>query len=130
MSFIYKSVIDEQYQKLTIAILRYRTLIKVNWTKQEQIKETPLKILDESNNYFLWNIAVKTVKKTTDINFTGKNIFWQNWYLYHHCRSNFIQQSSVDQNSNYHFIYLPFGWTAKCFHSSKSAESVYIDEIF
>ena len=75
MSFIYKSVIDEQYQKLTIAILRYRTLIKVNWTKQEQIKETPLKILDESNNYFLWNIAVKTVKKTTDINFTGKNIF-------------------------------------------------------
>ena len=29
--------------KLTIAILRYRTVIKVNWTKQEQIisKETP-----------------------------------------------------------------------------------------
>ena len=54
MSFIHKSVIDEQYQKLTIAILRYRTLIKVNWTKQEQIKETPLKILDESNNYFLY----------------------------------------------------------------------------
>ena len=37
--------------------------MKVNWTKQEQIKKTPLKILDESNNYFLWNIAVNTVKK-------------------------------------------------------------------
>ena len=60
---------------LTTAILRYRTLIKLNWTKQEQIKETPLKILDESNNYFLWNIAVNTVTKTTDINFTGKRTF-------------------------------------------------------
>ena len=65
MSFIYKSVIDEQYWTLTIAILRYQTLIKVNWTKQEQIKETPLKVLDESN-----------VKKTTDIKFTGKNTFF------------------------------------------------------
>ena len=27
--------------KLTIAILKYRTLIKMNWTKQKQIKETP-----------------------------------------------------------------------------------------
>ena len=55
-------------------------------------------------------------KRTTDINFTGKNFFfWQNWYLYHHCRSNFIQQSSVDQNSNYHFIYLPFGVNCKMF---------------
>ena len=62
-------------KKLTIAILRYRTLIKGNWTKQEQIKETPLKILDKSNNYFLWNIAVNTVKKMTDSNFTGKNTF-------------------------------------------------------
>ena len=52
MSYTYKCVIDEYY--LTIAILTYRTLIKVNWTKQEQIKETPLKILDESNNYFLY----------------------------------------------------------------------------
>ena len=24
-----------------LTILRYRTVIKVNWTKQEQIKETP-----------------------------------------------------------------------------------------
>ena len=63
MSFIYKSVIDEQYVTLKIAILRYRILIKVNWTKQEQIKETLLKILDELNDYFLWNIAVNTVKK-------------------------------------------------------------------
>ena len=44
-----------------------------------------------------------------------RTFFWQNWYLYHHCRSNFIQQSSVDQNSNYHFIYLPFGVNCKMF---------------
>ena len=61
--FIYKSVIDEQYVTLKIAILRYRILIKVNWTKQEQIKKTLLKILDELNDYFLWNIAVNSVKK-------------------------------------------------------------------
>ena len=42
-------------------------------------------------------------------------LFWQNWCLYHHCRSNFIQQSSVDWNSNYHFIYLPFGVNCKMF---------------
>ena len=59
-------------------------------------------------------------KKTTNINFTGKNIFfflvfWQNWYLYHHCRFNFIQQYSVNRNSNYHFIYLPFGVNCKMF---------------
>ena len=52
MSYTYNCVIDEYY--LTIAILTYRKLIKVNWTKQEQIKETPLQILDESNNYFLY----------------------------------------------------------------------------
>ena len=56
-------------------------------------------------------------KKTTNINFTGKNFFFgQNWYLYHHCCSNFIQQSSVDRNSNYHFLYLPFGVNCKCFY--------------
>ena len=53
-------------------------------------------------------------KKTTNINFTSKNIFfWQNWYLYHHCRSDFIQQYSVNRNSNYYFIYLPFGVNCK-----------------
>ena len=56
-------------------------------------------------------------KKTANINFTGRNIFfWQNWYFYHHCCSNFIQQYSVNRNSNYHFIYLPFGVNCKMFY--------------
>ena len=62
--------------KLAIAILRYRTLIKINWTKQEQINETP-KFWKNQFFFFLWNIADNTFKdETFDINFIGKNTFF------------------------------------------------------
>ena len=63
--------------KLAIAILRYRTLIKINWTKQEQINETPKFWKNQFFFFFLWNIADNTFKdETFDINFIGKNTFF------------------------------------------------------
>ena len=63
--------------KLAIAILRYRTLIKINWTKQEQINETPKFWKNQIIYFFLWNIADNTFKdETSDINFIGKNTFF------------------------------------------------------
>ena len=88
--------------KLTIAVLRYRTVIKVNWTKQEQIRETP-KFWMNQMIIFLWNIAVDTVKdETSDINYIGKNTFFETL-----CKCNInIQQIMLNRSSNYHFIYV------------------------
>ena len=68
--------------------------------------------MDESNDYFLWNIAVDTVKdETSDINFIGKNTFFE---ILCKCNIN-IQQVMLNRTSNYHFIYrYQFKRTAKC----------------
>ena len=59
--------------------------------------------MDESNEYFLWNIVVDIVKdETSDINFIGKNTFFETL-----CKCNInIQQIMLNRSSNYHF-YLP-----------------------
>ena len=41
VTFLFVKRMSLMSNKLTIAILKYRTLIKMNWTKQKQIKETP-----------------------------------------------------------------------------------------
>ena len=89
--------------KVKIAILKYRTLIKVNWTKQEQRNSE----ICWMNQFFFFTEYCGTVKdETSDINFIGKNTFLRQ-YLFHVCRSNFTQQNIFKRNSNYHFIYLP-----------------------
>ena len=88
--------------KLTIAIVKCRILIKVNWTKQEQRKSEVCWM-----NQFFFTEYCGTVKdETSDINFIGKNTFLRK-YLFRLCRSNFTQQNIFNRNSNYHFIYLP-----------------------
>ena len=49
--------------------------VKINWTKQEQVKERP-KFWINQITIFYGILQLVLSKKTTDINFTGKNIFF------------------------------------------------------
>ena len=88
--------------KLTIANVKYRTLIKVNWTKQEQRNSE----ICWMNQFFLTENCGTVKDETSDIDFIGKNTFLRQ-YLFHLCRCNFTQQHIFNRNSNCHFIYLP-----------------------
>ena len=99
--------VSEMNNNLTIAILRHRTLIKINWTKQEQINETP-KFWKNQIIYFFYGILriiLSKMRRLTSI-LSVRTPFFRK-YVYHLCRSNFIKQNILNQNSTYHFIYLP-----------------------
>jgi len=54
--------------KLTIAILRYRTVIKVNWTKQEQIKETPKFWINQMIIFYgIFRLILSKMRRLTSI---------------------------------------------------------------
>lgn len=71
--------------------------------KLDKTRTRKLKIFGELNtSYFLWSNATNIVSdENSDINFTGKSLFWANTVL---CCTNFIQQ---DSGLNFHFIYFP-----------------------
>ena len=109
LSYIYKCVTDEQEAN--------NSHFKISNSNQGKLDKTRTnlgnsQILDETNDYFLWNIAVDTIKdETSDINFIGKNTFFETL-----CKCNInIQQIMLNRSSNYHFIYrYQFKRTAKC----------------
>ena len=93
---------------LIIVILRYRTLIKVNWTKQEQIIGKLRKFWMNQTTIFygiLWFTEYQLSKRrlTSILPVRIPGCF------------NFIQQNSVNRISNHHFIYLPFQVNCKMF---------------
>ena len=57
-------------------------------------------------------------KKTSDINFTGKNFFFgkTNTFIIIPVVILF-NKISVNRNSNYHLFAYHLGWTAKCFYT-------------
>ena len=59
--------------KVTIAILKYRTLIKVNWTKQEQRNSK----ICWMNQFFFTKYCGTVKDETPNINFIGKNTFFK-----------------------------------------------------
>ena len=75
--------------KLTIANVKYRTLIKVNWTKQEQRNSE----ICWMNQFFLTENCGTVKDETSDIDFIGKNTFLRQ-YLFHVCRSNLLNKIS------------------------------------
>ena len=99
--------------KLKIAILKYRTLIKRNWTKQEQRNS---EICWMNQFFFSRNIAVLSkMRRLTSIS-SVRTLFWDNTFFTFSDLILLNKISSTEIQITILFTY-QFKWTAKCVYT-------------